>query len=451
MKLIKQFREELSENSDTFETQKLTSLVRSGLFDPHKLTLLKRALAKDNLKMTKVERDTLLDLLDRLLTVVTSSQSTFNKVKRDVMAEDIAVSSSSGSWLKGDKNSDVDINKIPPIVIMKRRAIRVFPGGQKVALYWADRINKYISVPFQSIGLDEGVKIDDEDYAKLSPKARKAIDDARAKEPEESKPVKEPTYKPSTRQYSKATNKKIDKGSEIRAELGATVLGDYQKYSSTGSGPVTSALNGIAGAVGAGIRRTIIANKVKGNVRKTMAKQRVATAKSPAIAPFVKEEYVSRFLDRVARPITEEEDGLIWRSKGSGRQKAFADTKDVKTSAAAKDPEEEDIYGRSKALKAQRDVTSYRANQAIASSPNPNRLPKARNVDESIITKLKTIEETTDIDIAGDSIAVTPNMAKKIVTLHESMNKINKAKMELMLEKDSSSFYNLLDFAMRKI
>ncbi len=50
---------------------------------------------------------------------------------------------------------DLDINQIPPIIIMKRRAIRVFPDGQKVALYWADRINKYISVPFQSIGISE--------------------------------------------------------------------------------------------------------------------------------------------------------------------------------------------------------------------------------------------------------------------------------------------------------
>ena len=50
---------------------------------------------------------------------------------------------------------DVDINQIPSLIIMKRRAIRVFPDGQKVALYWADRINKYISVPFQSIGISE--------------------------------------------------------------------------------------------------------------------------------------------------------------------------------------------------------------------------------------------------------------------------------------------------------
>ena len=139
MKTLEQLRtdsEILLEQNALSDNNKLLTLVRSGLFDSNKLTLLKRALAKDNDKMTRVERNALLDLLDRLITVVTTDKSVYNKVRQDVMTEDSKV--------------DIDINQIPPILILKRRAIRVFPDGQKVALYWADRINKYISVPYQS-------------------------------------------------------------------------------------------------------------------------------------------------------------------------------------------------------------------------------------------------------------------------------------------------------------
>ena len=142
MKTLEQLRtdsEILLEQNALSDNNKLLTLVRSGLFDSNKLTLLKRALAKDNDKMTRVERNALLDLLDRLITVVTTDKSVYNKVRQDVMTEDSKV--------------DIDINQIPPILILKRRAIRVFPDGQKVALYWADRINKYISVPYQSTGI----------------------------------------------------------------------------------------------------------------------------------------------------------------------------------------------------------------------------------------------------------------------------------------------------------
>ena len=243
MKSIKQIRElqvQLSENVESAgDVRKLTTLVRAGLFDPNKLTMLKRALNKDNVKMTRAERDALLELLDRLLTVVMANQSTFMKVKQSIQEElspehdgefsmarsDLKTAISSAqrildklngegkleAWLQSKitlasdylssaanyvdsgeaelkeeyeeydiesldeaTRTDVDINQIPPIIIMKRRAIRVFPDGQKVALYWADRINKYISVPFQSIGISEAKEDDDSDIEASIEARRKA-------------------------------------------------------------------------------------------------------------------------------------------------------------------------------------------------------------------------------------------------------------------------------------
>lgn len=162
MKSVTQIREELVELSENVESssdvRKLTALVRAGLFDPNKLTMLKRALNKDNIKMTRAERDALLELLDRLLNVVMANQGTFMKVKQSISE---ATKEDLNEAIKAKANSDIDITQIPPLIVMKRKAIRVFPDGQKVALYWADRINKYISVPFQSIGISEETEINE--------------------------------------------------------------------------------------------------------------------------------------------------------------------------------------------------------------------------------------------------------------------------------------------------
>jgi hypothetical protein len=36
----------------------------------------------------------------------------------------------------------------PNIIVLKRKAIRVFPDGKRVALYYADKIDQYISIPY---------------------------------------------------------------------------------------------------------------------------------------------------------------------------------------------------------------------------------------------------------------------------------------------------------------
>ena len=37
---------------------------------------------------------------------------------------------------------------LPAILVMRRKSIRLFPNGQKVALYYVDRLKKYISIPY---------------------------------------------------------------------------------------------------------------------------------------------------------------------------------------------------------------------------------------------------------------------------------------------------------------
>jgi hypothetical protein len=39
----------------------------------------------------------------------------------------------------------------PAVLIMKRKSVRQFPNGQRVALYYVDKINKYVTVPYESM------------------------------------------------------------------------------------------------------------------------------------------------------------------------------------------------------------------------------------------------------------------------------------------------------------
>lgn len=39
----------------------------------------------------------------------------------------------------------------PAVLIMKRKSIRQFPNDQRVALYYVDKINKYVTVPYTAM------------------------------------------------------------------------------------------------------------------------------------------------------------------------------------------------------------------------------------------------------------------------------------------------------------
>jgi hypothetical protein len=63
----------------------------------------------------------------------------FSEIEKNIDEDNIVLESSS---FKTDP---------PNIIVLKRKAIRIFPDGRKVALYHADKIDKYISIPYSNI------------------------------------------------------------------------------------------------------------------------------------------------------------------------------------------------------------------------------------------------------------------------------------------------------------
>lgn len=50
-----------------------------------------------------------------------------------------------------EKETPKDPMDPPAVLIMKRKSIRQFPGNQRVALYYVDKINKYVTVPYTAM------------------------------------------------------------------------------------------------------------------------------------------------------------------------------------------------------------------------------------------------------------------------------------------------------------
>lgn len=159
MKDIKQIREnfDLITEKEEKESQKLTALVRAGLYDAKKLPALKKALDKSADKMTGQEKRMLLNLLDSLIAQVTSDEQVYRKVKQNVHTMNEAKEDYLSKFDPRFKSGFPSDKDIPSVLILKRKAIRVYPDNQKVALYYSQALDKYVTIPFSDIqtGINE--------------------------------------------------------------------------------------------------------------------------------------------------------------------------------------------------------------------------------------------------------------------------------------------------------
>ena len=443
MKTLEQLRtdsEILLEQNALSDNNKLLALVRSGLFDSNKLTLLKRALAKDNDKMTRVERNALLDLLDRLITVVTTDKSVYNKVRQDVMTEDSKV--------------DIDINQIPPILILKRRAIRVFPDGQKVALYWADRINKYISVPYQSTGISEAVhfpNLDSISDPKLKRKATAALGDSEEEEKEDTpSPKQEPIEM--KKWYGMARNHGVGpitsaaisgiaalKTMRANAKMRNVKESFLEKVNKTnivfeGTGISIKPQGGVGRGKAPPKTTTSKPSAPKEPAEKPPADKPESNDKSKS-QPQPQQVYSSGTSDIEDNPFQykaqKPEKGITSKIKGNNP------TRPDNTIDPYEDPDS--------SLHQQQQNIQRRANRNFASGGG-----NGRTVYESI-KSISEGNENGEIQIGESTVLVTPAMAKNIVKLYENVNKVNKAIIRQKLCESEQEFFKILEFAVRKV
>lgn len=155
MKSVKQFLE--STNIIENDSFGLSSALESGLFDSKRIELLEKILSNKN--YTQMERDVLTDFIRTL-----SESLRFD----DYLAEENNLS----KFDDREKPGYPKDSKIPVVLMLKRKAIRVYPDHQKVALYYAQAIDKYITIPYNND--DTGIAMVKEGISKYTDMATKA-------------------------------------------------------------------------------------------------------------------------------------------------------------------------------------------------------------------------------------------------------------------------------------
>lgn len=183
MKSLQDFKNIVEEEKQDYS--KFDALVRAGLGNKAQMQRLHQILGKmadDKPNFSPADRAIIQNIFNKLIDLVTNNKQ-INTIARKVVREetveegvidsaDIKLASYSGRKVRahrikiGDtapkvsddpdemKKESVEINEAvgdPPfILILKRKAIRLFPNGTKIALYQNDKTGMMFSVPYNT-------------------------------------------------------------------------------------------------------------------------------------------------------------------------------------------------------------------------------------------------------------------------------------------------------------
>lgn len=176
---------------------KFDILVRAGLANKGQLQRIHRILDKmteERPQFNNADREIMRNLFNRVIDLVSNNKQIFQQARRVVKegaldqetsqmaTSDFKISPTTGRKVRAHRfkvgerygskqdNANIDfqqeeaINEAipansqvfkldpPPVLVLKRKAIRFFNNDTKIALYYNDRINKYFSIPYTTTG-----------------------------------------------------------------------------------------------------------------------------------------------------------------------------------------------------------------------------------------------------------------------------------------------------------
>jgi hypothetical protein len=193
MKSLQEFKSVVEEEKQDFS--KFDALVRAGLGNKAQIQRMHQILAKmeeDRPNFSQADRSIIQNIFMRMVDLITNNPQIHRQARKSVRESVIDTSDFKLSVdgkkvrthrIKFDEPEEVkeeivldeSIAKDPPfILILKRKAIRLYPNGMKVAVYRNDRLNKDFAIPFtqndagmiqaEQIELDTGdiIELDEE-------------------------------------------------------------------------------------------------------------------------------------------------------------------------------------------------------------------------------------------------------------------------------------------------
>lgn len=174
MKSLTEFRHEpLTEEKADYS--KFDALVRAGLANKAQLQRIHTILSKmqeEKPSFNNADRMILQNLFNKMVDLLTSNKQIFSQARRSVNegvldSSDYKVSASGKKYRAhrivvskdNEENLKEELTKFDPpfVLVLKRKAIRLYPGSTRIALYYSDKLNKYFSVPYSTEENQSGV------------------------------------------------------------------------------------------------------------------------------------------------------------------------------------------------------------------------------------------------------------------------------------------------------
>ena len=144
---LKQLKLRLTEAMPNNAAQ-LNALVRAGIMKSAELPTLKMAMRKhaqvgDVAKLPKNQRDVLMKYNDSLSQAALGSTQSFQAVRKNLQ----------NSFEITDKNqlSEALQDEVqpPPMLVLRRQGIRIFPDGKRVAMYSNEKLGLTFTIPYR--------------------------------------------------------------------------------------------------------------------------------------------------------------------------------------------------------------------------------------------------------------------------------------------------------------
>jgi hypothetical protein len=126
---------------------KFDSLVRAGLANKAQMQRIHKILDKmgeDKPNFSPADRAIMQNLFNRMVDLISNNKQIYGRAKQAVR-EELEEAAPSAT-------SDFPFVPDPPaVLVIKRRAVRLYPDGTRVALYFSDKLKRYFTVPFATM------------------------------------------------------------------------------------------------------------------------------------------------------------------------------------------------------------------------------------------------------------------------------------------------------------
>jgi hypothetical protein len=154
MKSLLEFKSIVEEEKSDYS--KFDALVRAGLANKAQLARIHKILdrmGEERPQFNNADREIMRNLFNRMVDLVSSKQI-YGKA-RQAVREEVELN---------EARMDSPLVPDPPVIlVIKRKAVRLYPDGTRIALYYSDKLKRVFSVPY---GTPIDAPIQAEEYIK---------------------------------------------------------------------------------------------------------------------------------------------------------------------------------------------------------------------------------------------------------------------------------------------